>query len=1101
MLHLLLGASGGGKTTRVVREVGERASRGDRSVIIVPEQYSHEAERLLCRECGPAVCLHAEVLSFSRLCTRVFTECGGGGKRVLDAGGQLLVMSRAVSEIAGSLKTIRTAMRADVLKSLVDACSELRCARLAPERLLAAAGEDDGPLSGKLRDMALIMEAYAAMIPADACDPSDRLETLIEKLGESSFGEKQAVYIDGFSDFTAQELAIIEKLLQKGAETTVCLGCENLSDERTENALPRRTAERLVRMASDLRAPCDVQYAAGQERSKTPELAFLDESLFSWERARYEGEGGAVSLYEAQSVFEECELAAAEVLRFVRGGGRWRDVAVAARGWETYAGTAESVFEKFGVPVQVSVKSDILQKPVMELPIAALDAVNSGWEAESVLRCLKTELFGEERAARDLLENYVFTWGLRGSGSWRRGDWTMNPAGYSESLSERSQADLARINGVRALIADKLGAFEDAMKAAKTARGKCRALYDFLCSVSLAERLEAKTESLRQQGRLRLAEEYESLWDILIGALEQYAAVLGETEQTNEEFTAQLRLLLSQYEIGTIPVALDRVGLGDMARSRRRGLKMLVVLGASDDRLPSHASPAGLFSESEREELKRRGINLGGDTEDGYEREMNVIAASLRLPSERLVMTWSSDGGGQPSYILKRIAELLSLPVGAVTPLIMTEAEKPCLELAVREGAAAGAAYEHFAAYPESRAHIDAVRASAKTVRGRLARLTAESLYGKKLGVTASRAEKFRSCRFAYFMQYGLNAKPRRKAALDAMTAGSFMHYVLENVCREVGRGGFASVTDEALRAMTARYVAAYAESALGGLADKSGRFRYLYARLGRDAEEIVLDMAGEMRVSSFEPYDFELDFSAHGDMPPAAVTDGDVEVRVRGKVDRVDGWVKDGRLYLRVVDYKTGRRAFSLSDVWYGMGMQMLIYLFVLQKYGRERYGMETAPAGVLYAPARDVLLSAERGETPEDLRREREKKLVRSGLLLRDPEVIEAMEHGTTHRYLPVKISKDGAPAGDSLASAEQLGVLAKHVDAVLLEMGRELRRGDVAADPFYRNDSDNACLYCDFCEACRFGEAAEDRTRYLRKLKPGDVWLKMREEKTDG
>ncbi|MBR5382090.1 MAG: PD-(D/E)XK nuclease family protein, partial [Oscillospiraceae bacterium] len=483
------------------------------------------------------------------------------------------------------------------------------------------------------------------------------------------------------------------------------------------------------------------------------------------------------------------------------------------------------------------------------------------------------------------------------------------------------------------------------------------------------------------------------------------------------------------------------------------------------------------------------------------EREMNVIATSLRLPSERLVMTYASVGGGQPSYILQRIAELLSLPVEPVTPLVMTEAEKPCFELALREGEAAGAAYGHFAADPDMRARIDAVRASAKTTRGRLARLTAESLYGKKLGVTASRAEKFRSCRFAYFMQYGLNARPRRKAELDAMTAGSFMHFVLENVCREVGRGGFAAVTDEALRAMTARYVAAYAENVLGGLVGKSGRFRCLYARLGRDAEEIVLDMAGEMCVSSFEPYDFELEFSSYGDMPPASVTDGDVDVRVRGKVDRVDGWVKDGRLYLRVVDYKTGKKSFSLSDVWYGMGMQMLIYLFVLQRHGAERYGMETVPAGVLYAPARDVLLSAERGETPETIRREREKKLVRSGLLLSDPEVIEAMEHGEPHKYLPVKITKDGQIAGDALASAEQLGALAAHVDAVLLEMGRELRKGDVAADPFYRNDSDNACLYCDFCEACRFGESAEDGTRYLRKLKPADVWLKMREEETDG
>ncbi|MBR6258811.1 MAG: ATP-dependent nuclease subunit B, partial [Oscillospiraceae bacterium] len=377
MLRLILGASGGGKTTKIVEEVGKRAEEGLKSVIVVPEQYSHEAERLLCSVCGDGICLHAEILSFSRLCTRVLSERGGAAVKTLDPGGRILIMSRAVSEVSGSLKALKTAGKAETLQSLISTADELRRAAVTPEALNNAA-RDDAPLSLKMRDMAVIMEAYVTFIPEDMWDINDRLDEAAEKIGESSIGNDQAVYFDGFSDFTAQELKIISELLKKNTSVTVSLNCESLNDDRTENALPRKTAERLLRMASDNRQQCDVEYSARSERKKAPELVFLDENLLYPEKVTFDGESGTVALYSAGNEFEECAMAAAEAIRFVRAGNRWRDIAVTARDWQAYSGTAESVFEKYGVPVQVSKKSDILQKPVLELPLAALDTINTG---------------------------------------------------------------------------------------------------------------------------------------------------------------------------------------------------------------------------------------------------------------------------------------------------------------------------------------------------------------------------------------------------------------------------------------------------------------------------------------------------------------------------------------------------------------------------------------------------------------------------------------------------------------------------------------------------------------------------------------------------
>ena len=217
----------------------------------------------------------------------------------------------------------------------------------------------------------------------------------------------------------------------------------------------------------------------------------------------------------------------------------------------------------------------------------------------------------------------------------------------------------------------------------------------------------------------------------------------------------------------------------------------------------------------------------------------------------------------------------------------------------------------------------------------------------------------------------------------------------------------------------------------------------------------------------------------------------------VRGVVDRVDGWIHDGKLYIRVVDYKTGIKSFNLSDIWYGMGMQMLIYLFALADMGKNRYNMEIVPSGVLYAPAREVLLSESRQITDAELNRNRVKSLKRSGIIINDDVVINAMERGDNKVYLPIKTAKDGSFTSESLVSAEQLGLLAKHIDKTLLEISREIYTGNVSADPYYRSQVDNSCMYCDYYHACHYSEDIDGKFRNLSKLKTPDVWLMLQKE----
>ena len=355
--------------------------------------------------------------------------------------------------------------------------------------------------------------------------------------------------------------------------------------------------------------------------------------------------------------------------------------------------------------------------------------------------------------------------------------------------------------------------------------------------------------------------------------------------------------------------------------------------------------------------------------------------------------------------------------------------------------------------------------------------------------------DRVRQCHFGYFMQYGLRAKERRPAGFEAPEIGTFLHYLLENTAREVaGSGGWAAVKTPQLHAMVRKYIDLYIRDEIPGYEEKSARFRYLFGRLRTTAEDIVDRMAEELAESDFKPVAFELGFGGRdGTLPAITIQEGDATLSVSGKVDRVDGWLHDGKLYLRVVDYKTGRKSFDLSDVRYGLGIQMLLYLFTLEKEGQSCFGYPIVPAGVLYHPARDLILKADRDITPEALRRAMDRELRRDGMVLGDPEVLRAMEHSALEApcFLPIQVSKDGGISG-GVATAAQLGRLGQYVERLLHQIIRELRQGNIDADPCWRGPQESACTYCDFASACHFQDGqAGDRLRPLKRVKADEFW----------
>lgn len=1101
MLTLLAGRAKTGKSQAVLDHIAARPGGRDQ-ILLVPEHASHQAEVDLCRTCGDSASRFAEVLSFRRLSDRVLSITGGAARVTLDAGGKLLTLEKALLEVAPELTVYRRPSRKSAfLRQLLDLFDELRCYEVSPEILYEQAQAIPGAAHDKLRDLSLLYAAYEARLFRPGLDARDYMTKLCDSLEASGYARDKDIYIDGFTYFTAQERRCLSILLRQSHSVTVTLlGEPDSREEIFEASL--RTLGRLRRLAEQEGTPVKVEVLASRDESA---LGHLERRFFG-ESAPYEGDSSAIRLLQADTVFSEVEQTAAAIRRLLAEGKcRCREITVAARNIETYESVIETVFERFQIPAYLSRRSDILEKPALSLLTGVLASAGGDYEYDDMFRWLKTGLAGLTPEECDELENYVLKWEVHG-GIWLRDtDWAENPDGYGVPWTPAREARLARVNALRRRVQAPLSRLAEGLKTGETAAAKVNALYNFMEELSLQDALEAHMKAQAEAGRLQEAEETAQLWEILCDVLDQFVEIVGDEPMELEEFTRLLRQVLTEYSVGTIPVSLDQVQVSGVARNDRHTAKYLFLLGANDHVLPTPGQGGGILGEDDRELLAQRGIELAPTGMDQMGIELQNLYAALAQPTESLTVSWPvADVSGaelRPAFVVDRLLTLFPALRVQREPALKSyrlTAPLPALESAVP----GGLLWRRLEEEPVFRPRLEAMARAASQTRGSLSPRAVRALYGQRVSMTASRLERIRTCHFSYFMEYGLKARPRVPAAFDAPQIGVFLHFLLEHVTRDVqSLGGFAQVDRETLHALTRRYIDEYVQQELPNLQNRNARFRYLFARLRNTACAVVDQAAEELRCSDFVPLAFELSFGDGRDLPAVVVSEPDGELRVGGKVDRVDGWLRDGKLYLRVVDYKSGKKSFDLSAVRMGLDIQMLLYLFALQKTGAAYFGAEIEPAGVLYLPARDEILSAQRNIPPEKLQAEREKQLRRSGLLLAEPQVLQAMEHEalTEPRYLPLRVNRSGDLSG-SLASAAQLGKLGRYVETLLRDIAREVRGGNIDADPCCHTEEDSPCRYCDWAPACHFQDGRDsDHLNYILPVKPEEFWREI--DQTEG
>ncbi len=1080
MLRLLLGAAGSGKTKRVCEEIRDRMDERSGMVLLTPEQQSHRAERYLAAVCGPRLSLCGEVLSFTRMYNRAAVELGGLADPLPDRGGRLLMMALALEDVGPRLRCFgERSRRADFLRRLLSTAEELQSSMTTPEELLSAAEKASGAMRDKLTDMALLLEAWEAVQTRLLGDCRDAAARLADGIADCTVGVG-GVWADGFTDFTARELAVLEGILRRGTELTVALTLGEGEEDRfrvTEGCF-----RSLMDMARRLGAETRVERLPDPEADPIRRLA---ENLDHYDAPPFPAEDGSLELCRMDSFSGECRWAAARIREMMMDDEslRFADFAVAVPGFGERRSVLASAFRAYELPVYVEEAESFAPSSLAVYVLEALRTVTEGWRCGDLLRCLKTGFGPLSREETDELENYCLTWNLRGEGIWRQEEpWDLSPEGYGDPSASDGET-LQRLDALRRRAAAPFGRLADALREREEAAGQLEALAAFLEETGAGETLRQRAGSLEAEGDAAGAAACARFWGALTECLEEMNGLAGSLRLRGEETFRLLELLFSEKQVGSIPAALDCVSLGSPERLRFRRPRVLLVLGADDEHLPAPVASAGVFSPEEKRILARLGLRL--DREQDAELTRPLLETYLLTASagEKLLVSWSGGEGIRPSILAERMMSLCAVPLQTEDGLEgrhLAAAPLPALPLALGKGPWAEAARACLP--PET---LSELRAAAAQAHVPLQPDTVRGLYGSPLHLTPSRAERYYQCSYRYFLEYGLRLKERKTAQFAAPQRGSFFHYLLENVCREVSEGGgFAAADEEMLRGLTKKYAEAYAAESFRPAQLRDKRFHYLFRRLCDTAETVVLTMAEQLAAGDFQPLDFELDISRGGDLPPLDLGG----ILVEGKVDRVDGWAAGDKLYLCVADYKSGRKEFRLADVSEGQTIQMLIYLFLLTAEGAGRYGKQIVPGGVLYLPARDKTVTLPRGSSDEEIRRARDRELKISGLLLDDPEMLRARDRSDPPRYLPVTF-RDGRPVKGA-ADLEQMEKLEAYVRGLLLRMGEELRQGKAEASPLAHIPSEDPCRNCEYGRICGF-DSKEQPPRLPRKMTDAEFW----------
>ena len=1137
-LRFCFGPSGAGKSHRIYEEIMQRAAEepGRNFLIIVPDQFTMQTQKDLVMRSDRDGILNIDVLSFGRLSHRILEEVGTKEMPVLDDTGKSLVLQKVAADLKEQLPAMGSLLhKQGYIHEVKSAISEFMQYGISTQDMdkLITSAQKRGALAMKLKDLKTLYRGFQDYIRDHFITTEETLDVLRRSLSKSKILKGSVVVFDGFTGFTPIQNRLIQELMRVCAETivTVTIGVGEdpykMDGEQKLFHLSKKTVADLEKLAAEAEVERgeDLFVKGGPNRfAKAPALHYLEQNLFRYQYEPYAGEQQEIHMFEALSPREEVHQTALYIRHLIREQGMtYRDIAVVIGDLEGYASYVETEFGQLEIPCFLDRTRGIVLNPMIEYIKSALQLYIKDFSYDTVFHFLRSGMADISREEIDELENYVIRTGARGYRTYsrlftRRTEELQENAEGSEQAEEKT---MERLNRIRQQFMDAVEILH--MGSQEKAGDYVSHLYDFLEHNQVQQKLLNYQQQFEKEGDLSRAREYAQIYRLVMDLLDQVYELLGEEEISRQEFADILEAGFGEITVGTIPQNVDRIVVGDMERTRLKQVKVLFFLGVNDGNIPKNASKGGIISDMDREFLIESGTEMAPSPRQQMYIQRLYLYLNMTKPSEQLYLSYAkvnSEGKGiRPSYLIDTVRKLF--------PAMSVEYPQNRSRLEQIEGKQEGARYlaeelrEYvegtlpeeerqdfylmYRAYEADAAGRDLLtRAAFRRYReSGLSRIVARALYGQQLENSVSRLETYAACACRHFLQYGLSLQEREEFGFEASDMGTVYHAVLENFAGKLAESNLTwwdfteDFAAKAVKESVEAYAATYGETVLYS----SARNEYAITRMSRILTRTVLTLQKHLKQGSFQPDDYELSFRFAEDLDSIHVDlSEDEKMHLQGRIDRIDVSEDAEHVYVKVIDYKSGNRKFDLAALYYGLQLQLVVYMnAAMEMESRKHPDKEIVPAALLYYHIDDPTIETPVELTDEQINEQILAKLRMNGVVNSDPEVVERLDRYMQDKsvVIPVEKKKDGSfSARSGVLSREEMQLISSYVDAKIRSIGREILDGKIAANP-YEKGNEEACTYCAYKKVCGFdGSIPGYEKRQLEDLDKQALMQRMQE-----
>ncbi|MCM1261279.1 MAG: helicase-exonuclease AddAB subunit AddB [Butyrivibrio sp.] len=1136
-LQFYFGGSGAGKSKKLHEYIIEESIREPKRnfLLIVPDQFTMQTQMDLVLEHPKKGIMNIDVLSFGRLTHRILEEVGYEQLPVLDDTGKSLILRKIAQSEQEKLSVIGKHMnKIGYVHEVKSAISEFMQYGIGIKELgdIAKSAQKRGALYYKLNDLQVLYGSFLSYIQEKFITTEETLDKLKAALPKSEIIRNCVIAFDGFTGFTPIQNRVIQELMRLADKVIVSITIDiaenpyQLDGEQKLFHLSKKTVADLRKLGAE--CGCEMVPAViCQDRiqgriprfAENPELAHLEKHLFRYPIEAYDGEPENIHLIEASTPKEEVRQVCIEIRRLLAGGPalHYRDIAVVSGNMADYANDIEEEFAKFDIPIYMDQTRGILFNPFTEYIRSALQIVLKDFGRESVFHYLRTGLCGFKREDIDRLENYVRRFGIRGRNKWS------SLFVYKESGGEEGVASLELYNALREKIMQQL---EPLIGTFKTAGELVYALYDFLVKNELQLKLKNFEEGFKAQGNLVRAKEYAQIYGLVIDLLDQIEGLLSGEEMSFQEFAQILDAGFAEITVGTIPQNVDRIVIGDIERTRLKQVKILFFMGINDDNIPKGTGGGGIISDIDREFLQESGWELAPTPRQQMYIQRLYLYLNMTKPSDMLYLSYARVGNDgkskRPAYLIdtvkklypqlvKRNPELLPMEeqlingedgISFLTDMLREYAAGRLDESGEKKLFTFYNSYYFNSAYKE---RIDKLIDTAFYCYkdSPLSRQITGLLYGSILYNSVSRLEKYASCAYAHFLQYGLSLKEREEYSFEDVDMGNVFHGVLELFADKLSEYGYTwldfpdeigeKILDEAIEA----YAVGYGETILYS----SARNKYLLQRIRRILLRTVNTLQAQLKKGAFLPEHFEMSFQTLDELDSVNIAlSGQEKMKLRGRIDRIDTCEENDTVYVKVIDYKSGSRRFDLAALYYGLQLQLVVYMNAAVELEKKKYpDKNVVPAAMLYYHIADPMVDDGQGLTPEQLNLKLLQELKMTGMVSSNERAVNLLDREFTTKsdILPIERKKDGTfSANSGVISEEDMKIVSDYVNHKIKELGNGIIHGDIAVAPCEHNGN-SACTYCEYKSVCGYdAEIAGYDKRELEKMTHDEVIEQMRQ-----